>query len=365
MAQVQALKTCREMWAVLQTSILGQAIVLDLEKNAARRLSFAKALAPTKSPLAELSIRQQPRATKVRLRCNIAHSGLFFLHLHENGATFDKGAGKKGQHCVVFTVGHVCLRNLPAFRSTSALWPHRTKEKAGADIYEVSLDRVRGSLSVRCLEEVVEDLDAATRDARQSLAHEIAMRKADIAGLEQEAATLTNEIRRSKGEGVDVLSKQLCNVNVMIGKHQDTVAELEARSEVQVKVKVKRASTCWAAGQNRLARVWPQWKGAVLGGFFYVVGGRDGSKYIRTVESKRCRCAVVACNGYLALRPQTEQCWMDKSMLWEDKIPLVVNHCPRWSGTIPQAIAGSWWRRYPQDVVIMQLSWQRDVLCRL
>eukprot|EP00808_Paulinella_micropora_P000748 g32378.t1 len=58
MAQVQALKTCREMWcrAVLQTSILGQAIVLDLEKNAARRLSFAKALAPTNSPLAELSI---------------------------------------------------------------------------------------------------------------------------------------------------------------------------------------------------------------------------------------------------------------------------------------------------------------------
>eukprot|EP00808_Paulinella_micropora_P014817 g3462.t1 len=43
-------------WAVLQTSILGQAIVLDLEKNAARRLSFAKALAPTNSPLAELSI---------------------------------------------------------------------------------------------------------------------------------------------------------------------------------------------------------------------------------------------------------------------------------------------------------------------
>eukprot|EP00808_Paulinella_micropora_P011291 g70977.t1 len=76
------------------------------------------------------------------------------------------------------------------------------------------------------------------------MAHEIAMRKADIAGLEQEAATLTNEIRRSKGKGVDVLSKQLCNVNVMIGKHQDTVAELEARSEVQVKVKVKRVRTC-------------------------------------------------------------------------------------------------------------------------
>eukprot|EP00808_Paulinella_micropora_P010562 g65310.t1 len=33
-------------------------------------------------------------------------------------------------------------------------------------------------------------LDAATRDARQSLAHEIAQRKADIAGLEQETSTL-------------------------------------------------------------------------------------------------------------------------------------------------------------------------------
>eukprot|EP00808_Paulinella_micropora_P026345 g58161.t1 len=176
------------------------------------------------------------------------------------------------------------------------------EEKAGADIYEVSLDRVRGSLSVRCLEEIVEDLDAATRDARQSLAHEIAMRKADIAGLEQEAATLTNEIRRSKGKGVDVLSKQLCNVNVMIGKHQDTVAELEARSEVQ-------ASTCWAAYQIQRARVsWPQWKerfdprlnrweevasmqykrrhvaATVLDGQVYAMGGHDGAEALSSME---------------------------------------------------------------------------------
>eukprot|EP00808_Paulinella_micropora_P018143 g74238.t1 len=177
------------------------------------------------------------------------------------------------------------------------------EEKAGADIYEVSLDRVRGSLSVRCLHEIVEGLDAATMDTRQSLAHEIAQRKADIAGLEQEAATLTNEIRRSKGEGVDVLSKQLCNVNVMIGKHQDTVAELEARSEVQVKVKVKRVRTC--------------------------------VELLKTETSSE-----------------------------DQEVKMMVNHCPRWSGTIPQAIAGSWWRRCPQDVVIMQLSWQRGVLCR-
>eukprot|EP00808_Paulinella_micropora_P029508 g42310.t1 len=60
--------------AVLQTSILGQAIVLDLEKNAARRLSFAKALAPTNSPLAELSI---PPTTSSKGAVQLT-DGLFF-----------------------------------------------------------------------------------------------------------------------------------------------------------------------------------------------------------------------------------------------------------------------------------------------
>eukprot|EP00808_Paulinella_micropora_P011148 g8758.t1 len=73
MAQVQALKTCRKMWAVLRTSILGQAIVLDLGQTVNKHdhqprcppfraskscetTEFAKALGPTNSPLAELSI---------------------------------------------------------------------------------------------------------------------------------------------------------------------------------------------------------------------------------------------------------------------------------------------------------------------
>eukprot|EP00808_Paulinella_micropora_P007554 g4894.t1 len=99
-------------------------------------------------------------------------------------------------------------------------------------------------MSVRCLQETVEGLDAATREARQSLAHEIAQRKAGIAGLEQELAALGTQIQQSKGEGIDVLSKQLINLHVMIGKHKDAVAELEGRSEVKVKVKVKRVRTC-------------------------------------------------------------------------------------------------------------------------
>eukprot|EP00808_Paulinella_micropora_P011292 g70979.t1 len=163
-----------------------------------------------------------------------------------------------------------------------------------------------------------EGLDAARRDARQSLAHEIAQRKADIAGLEQEAATLTNEIRRSKGEGVDVLSEQLCNVNVMIGKHQDTIAELEARSEVPVKVKVKRVRTCvellkteTSSEDQEVKTVWPEfghkrfdprlnrWEevasmqykrsdvaATVLDGQIYAMGGEDsfGAEALSSVE---------------------------------------------------------------------------------
>eukprot|EP00808_Paulinella_micropora_P008660 g38918.t1 len=161
---------------------------------------------------------------------------------------------------------HVCSsRNLPPPRSTSIDMPKRKKcrtsssssppaasaSSSSSSLSARSLDdnddipmQASASLSVKCLQETVEGLDAATREARQSLAPEIAQRKAGIAGLEQELAALGTQIQQSKGEGIDVLSKQLINLHVMIGKHKDTVAELEGRSEVKVKVKVKRVRTC-------------------------------------------------------------------------------------------------------------------------
>eukprot|EP00808_Paulinella_micropora_P000004 g79175.t1 len=114
------------------------------------------------------------------------------------------------------------------------------EEKPGADIYEVTLDRVQGSLSVKRVQEIVEGLGAATREARENLAHEIEKRKADIVGLEKELAVLGIKIQENQGEGVESLAEQLVSVHAMIGKHKKVLKELEGRSEMEVKVKVQR-----------------------------------------------------------------------------------------------------------------------------
>eukprot|EP00808_Paulinella_micropora_P026674 g2658.t1 len=109
------------------------------------------------------------------------------------------------------------------------------EEKPCADVYEVSLDRTRGSLSVSCLQQRIEGLDAATTDARENLAHEIAQRKADITGLEAEVAKLGRQIQDSQGEGAEAILLQLCSVHAMIGKHREALSELESKSELEVK----------------------------------------------------------------------------------------------------------------------------------
>eukprot|EP00808_Paulinella_micropora_P009810 g80031.t1 len=113
-----------------------------------------------------------------------------------------------------------------------------------AELYELKVDHIQGSLSVTRVKEVQEGLDDATRQARQSLSHEILQRKADIRGLEQEAASLVAEMQESKGEGLEALSKQFGTIQLMIGKHKQIIKELQGRSEVAVKVKVERVSTC-------------------------------------------------------------------------------------------------------------------------
>eukprot|EP00808_Paulinella_micropora_P007168 g54992.t1 len=114
-------------------------------------------------------------------------------------------------------------------------------EKTGSDVFEVNIDRVRGSVEVRQLRENPRDLKTATSEARERVANLIAKRKQDIAGLEKETAVLTTRMERSTDEQEEELSKQLYGIRRMIGKHKDELEELER--ENMVEVEVERVST--------------------------------------------------------------------------------------------------------------------------
>eukprot|EP00808_Paulinella_micropora_P004772 g61175.t1 len=53
--------------------------------------------------------------------------------------------------------------------------------KDGSDVFEVNIDRLRGSVEVRRLRDVPRGLETATREARERVADQIAMLKQDVA----------------------------------------------------------------------------------------------------------------------------------------------------------------------------------------
>eukprot|EP00808_Paulinella_micropora_P030066 g31419.t1 len=121
---------------------------------------------------------------------------------------------------------------------------HYAEEKPGSDVFELTVDRVRGSVEVRQVRQLPRGLGTATKEARERVANEINKRKQDIAGLEAEAAALNMQIRGNPSEeDEEVLSKQMYSIQRLIGKHEKDIKELERKGKVEVEVEVERVST--------------------------------------------------------------------------------------------------------------------------
>eukprot|EP00808_Paulinella_micropora_P000938 g76876.t1 len=137
---------------------------------------------------------------------------------------------------------HLCksLLSLPEQLEQLESGRYADENDSGSGVFEVNIDRLRGSVEVRRLREIPRGLKSAAREARECVADLIAKRKQDIAILEQDSASLNTRMEKSEDEA---LFKQLCGIRKMIGKYKDELWELERKYTVEVEVEVERVST--------------------------------------------------------------------------------------------------------------------------
>eukprot|EP00808_Paulinella_micropora_P006509 g49008.t1 len=120
-----------------------------------------------------------------------------------------------------------------------------SEEEEGSGVFEVNIDRVRGSLIVRRLHTTPRVLNTATQVAREEMAERIVAWKEEIASLQAESATLATMMQESQEDYIDhdALALQFGVLQGEIGQLQEDLRELEGKSASEVEVEVHRMST--------------------------------------------------------------------------------------------------------------------------